>query len=603
MHSYKASAIANARGLSNLSLSRELGGAATQMTDQLEKLNQSTSIKGSRLTAVTQALGELTLRNKLYQAHVPSTFMDAVRRTVHSFQIGASPAYSFTLMSQIPSLTLPELAKTHGYVKSAIALAKVTAQSFKAMKAVWKGEEGITFGMRREDLMKAGFDPGTVDFLMNLSARGVFNQGAYTEAMTGHQVDSSYGQMLQYANVLGRYSEQFPRVLTALAARELYGQKMPQGFKGTVEDFAHQSVMNSQFNWNPELNARQTTRSGMFGAMSPLINQFMGFQIRMTEKLYREVATGFGEKRGTLEGQQSRTWLYGHAAAVTMMAGTLGLPMVAVAASVFDRLADLVTGKDDWDVTAAYRNFLAQSLGKEFGEAVARGAPRLAGMDFDHLGEGKIVPGSALMMFATEKRKMEDAEKDWLKNMAGSSVGYMFNWAAALRDWSNGDVLDGAVRVMPEALKGPVEAYRLGQRGFVDKNGSELPITANARDVMMTALGIDPAKEAEYDEEKKVYTGLQQMRNVRSQNITRHLMLAVNRDDPAMMQTWQREAIQFQQDHPGLLSPLATFERALAMHARNAAFARGFGTPLGVQPRDIVGRGMTSFGNLRQGEQ
>ena len=609
MASYVASTIGHARGLASLSLSREIGASASAMNKQLEGLQQSTTIKGSRLTAVTQAMGELMLRNKLFQARVPSTFMDTIRHTVHSFQVGTSPAYVLMMGSQIFTQTLPEMAKTHGYVKSAIALAKVSPESFKVMRSVWKGEEGTTFGMRRADLIAGGHDPKTVDFLMNLNARGAFNQSAFTEAIAGHQIDSSYEKVLQYADILGRYSEQFPRIQAALAARELYNSKIPPGFKGTVEDFAHKMVR-SQFDWGEGTTPRYMSRTGTFGAMSPLINQFMGFTTRITAKIYREVADGFGEKRGTEEGRQARVWLYGHAAAVTMLAGTLGLPGVAIAASVFDRLADLVTGKDDWDVTAAYRNFLAQSLGKEFGEAVARGAPRLAGMDFDHLGESGLLPGvagapvvSKLLTFATEKRKMEDAEKDWLKNMAGPSVGYLFGIAAAMRDFSNGDILDGMVRVMPEAFKGATEAYRLGQRGFVDKSGNALPITANARDVMMTALGIDPAKEAEYDEEKKVYTGLQQMRNLRSQNITRHLMLAVNRDDPAMLKTWQSEAVQFQQDHPGLLSPLATFERALAMHARNAAFARGFGTPLGVQPRDVIGRGMTSFGNLRQGEQ
>ena len=39
-----------------------------------------------------------------------------------------------------------------------------------------------------------------------------------------------------------------------------------------------------------------------------------------------------------------------------------------------------------------------------------------------------------------------------------------------MRDFSNGDILDGMVRVMPEAFKGANEPIRLGQRGFVDKS-------------------------------------------------------------------------------------------------------------------------------------
>ena len=603
MHSYKASAVANSRGLSNLSLARELGAKAVEMTKQLEQLNQSTAISGNDLTATSQAVGEIVLRNKLYQAHVPSTMMDGVRRTVHAFQIGASPGYFFTLMSQIPTLTLPELAKTHGYVRSARALAGATNEALAVMRAVMGGADAVTFGLRREDLERAGIKPSTVDFVMNLAARGAFNQGAYTEAMTGHQVDSSYGNLLQKASVLGRYSEQFPRLLTALAARDLHAAQPGKAGGLSLEDFAYKKTMDSQFNWNPELNARQTTRSGMFGAMSPLINQFMGFQIRMTEKLYREFAQGFGKMANSKEeAAQSRKWLYGHAAAVTMLAGTLGAPMVGVAASVFDRLADWAGDRDDVDVTASYRTWLADSFGKEAGEAIARGLPRLAGVDFAHLGEGSIMPGSKMLEFASEKRKIEDAEKDWLKNMAGSSVGFLSNTAFAMRDLSNGDFMDAMIKMAPEALKGGIEAYKLGKYGFVDRNGEKLPITASSSDIMKKALGIDPAQEAEYDEEKKSAMGLQQMRALRSQNITRHLILAVNQQRPDDMRYWQSEAMQFTRDHPGMSNPLQDFERALTMHARNAAYARSMGTPIGVQPRDTVSRGMVRFGNLRNGD-
>jgi hypothetical protein len=610
MSSYKASAIANARGLSNMSIARELGLAAVKMNDELEAKNKSATITGRQLTAISQGLGELTLRNKLYQAHVPSTFMDTVRKMVHTFQIGASPAYFFTLMSQIPTLTLPELAKTHGYARSAMAMGKSTSEALQIMSAVMKGKDGVTFGLRRSDLVAAGIKPATVDFIMHLAGRGAFNEGGFTEQMAGHDTDSTMGKITQYANMLGRYSEQFPRVLTALAARDLHESQPAKAGGMNVHDFALKKVMDSQFNWNPELNARQTTRSSSFGAMGPLVNQFMGFQTRMTEKLYREVGSAFGKGE---EGRQARVWLAGHAAAVTMLAGTLGLPMVSVAASVYDRLSDWIENKDNVDVTASYRNFLAKSFGKEFGEAIARGAPRLTGMDFDHLGEGSLLPGvpggpvvSKFLQFATEKRKLEDAEKDWLKNMAGSSMGFIFNGVAAARDLSNGDVMDAMVKTMPEILKGPMEAYRLSERGFVDKKGAHLPITANARDVMMTALGIDPAKEAEYDEVNKVAIGLKTLALNRSQNIMRHLMLAEspqNRGDQGMMQTWEREAMQFQMDHPGMRSPLGDFQRAMMLHARNAEVARGMGTPLGVQPRDLMGRGMTGFGNFRQGEQ
>lgn len=606
IHNYKTSAVANSRGLSNLSLSRELGGAAKNMKDQLEALNHNKTVQGDKLTTVTQMMGELLNRNRDYQAHVPSGPMDFVRKLTHTLSVGMSPSYGLMLLSQIPTLSLPELGKTHGYVASARALAMNTTKSFQVMNIVRQGDAASSFGIREADLRKGGMSNKDVDFLMNLAARGVFNHGAYTEAMAGHSTGGEgLGKVFQYANAMSRYAEQFPRLLTALAARDLH-EAAPQKAGGKdVHQFAADAVNGSQFNWNQELNARQTTKSGTFGAMSPLINQFMGYTTRMTQKLYKEAADGFFDKtvRGTEQGRQARMWMYGHLAAVTMLAGTLGLPMTSVLASVYDRSADLLTGKDDHDITASYRGFLASTFGKEVGEVMARGAPRALGIDTDHFGEGSIVPGSRAIEALTEKRKWEDAQKDWLKSMAGSAIGEVGNWVAAGRDFSNGDILDGSIKMLPEAMKNAAEAYRLNERGFVDKNGAKLPITASAQDVMMQAMGLDPEKEAEYDEAQKTATGLKNMRIIRANNIERHLQLSVNRQDPTMMSYWMKQAQEYQADHPGLQGPAQTFQRQLQLHARNAGIARSTGLPIGVQPRDVAGRGMVSFANLPNGEQ
>lgn len=605
IRNFQRSSIANSRGLSNLSLARELGRASKTMKDQMETLNGSTSISEGRLTTTSQFLTELANRNRDYQAHVPSTPLDFVRKLTHTISVGMSPAYVMMLLSQIPTLSLPELGKTHGYVASSKALAANTAKAFQVMNIVRKGDAASTFGIRESDLRAGGMSDKDVNFIMNLAARGAFNHGAYTDAMVGHTPEGgAISTALHYANSMSRYAEQFPRILTALAARDLH-ESAPQKAGGRdVHQFAYDAVNNSQFNWNQELNARQTTRSGSFGAFSPLVNQFMGYQTRMTQKLYKEVANGFGsETRGTEQGRQARTWLYGHLAAMTSLAGTLGLPLTAPLASVYDQLADWATNSDSHDITASYRGFLANTFGKEMGEVIARGAPRALGIDTDHFGEGSIVPGSRSIELLTEKRKWEDAQKDWLKGMAGSATGEVFDWVAAARDYYNGDYLDGMVKMLPEAMKKGAEAYRLGTRGFVDKNGAQLPISASATDVMMTAMGLDPAKEAEYDEAQKVATGLKNMRNIRSANIERHLQLAVNRGDPSMQSYWMQQAQDFQSDHPGLRNPAQSFQRQLMLHVRNAAIARSTGLPIGVLPRDQVGAGMTSFANLRSGEQ
>ena len=601
IESFGKSSIANARGTSRLSLADEMAQSMRDIKDQVRANNGNRDLGPDQILGGAQAASELIMREKNRTTAPPENFMDGVRQMTHTFQVGSSPAYVFTLMTQIPTLSLPELAKTHGFANSALALGRAAPLAIKVLRAVMSGPDATRFGMRDETLLKAGLSQKDVDFLMMQAMRGDFHHSSYTQAMAGHGPLShgQLGQVTAAANAMGLYSEMMPRILTAIAARDLY-EKAPNKANGmSLHDFVSDKVSQSQMDWAPSGNARQTTKQGMFGSMSPLINQFMGFQIRLTEKMYREVADLTGKGRTPEERAQAGTFLLGHAAAVAMFAGTLGLPMLSTAAAVYDRLKDLITGGDSSDVQASYRAFLAHTFGKQTGEIIARGLPRAFGADFDHVGEGRILPGSTFVNMLAEKRSMEDAEKDWLKSEAGSATGFLANIAFAARDFSNHDYMNGLIKMAPEILKSPTEALRIANRGFVDKNGAKLPITANAFDIAMKVLGIDPAKEAEYDEVKRTATGLNTMRQLREKNITQHLVLALNRGDTAEEQYWLRQSQDYQQEHPGLTPPAALLGRAMQKSQRQSAQAQGTGMPVGVNLKDITARGMVGFGNFR----
>lgn len=593
-NSQRASAIV-AGSVGKLSLTRDVGITANEMLDQVRANNHDPNVSLNDKLAGSQAVSEMMMREQLRQNYVPDTPLTWLRHLTHTLHIGSSPAYFLTMMSQIGTMTLPELARTHGFARSAQMIYNNTPKTFQILKAVAKGEDYLQAGITQEALEKAKIPPADVKFIMGQVARGDFGIGMYSPQMLSgeHHGMFNQGKPKQFKdamNAIGFYAELTPRVITALAARDLYNAKPRAGM--TMEEFVSHVVKESQGDWTASLNARQLGRGGMFGAMSPLINQFMGWQVRMTSKLYREVAGAVGGDK------ESQRWVMGHLAAVTMLAGTLGAPLLSTFASVYDRLADMLTGTDDHDLTASYRTFLANTFGKDAGEIIARGLPRAVGADFDHWGEGSIVPGSSTVNALFEKRKWEDAQKDWFKSMAGSALGTASNFVSMGRDILNGDVMDGLIKVAPEFAKTPMEGYRLAQRGFVDKNGVPVPITANGFDVAMTALGIDPGKEAEYAEVKREQTGLNTMRQLREQNISRHLIMAQERQDPAMFQKWEGEAQQYMADHPGLTPPMAEFGRAFSEHLRNAMVARQLGLPTGVSPRDIAGRGALSYGNF-----
>ena len=251
------------------------------------------------------------------------------------------------------------------------------------------------------------------------------------------------------------------------------------------------------------------------------------------------------------------------------------------------------------DITASYRGFLAKMFGKDMGEIIARGLPRAAGMDFANWGEGEVIPGTASLKIFTEKRKWEDVEKDWFKSMGGPALDTAFQAGLAARDIMNGDYLEGLGRMAPGLISGPMKAYKLAKEGFVDQQGQKLPISSpNAAQIMMTALGLKPARQAEYQEVAREASGLRTMREASSANISEHLRHAWTQGDAGAFNVWMTEAQRWQVQHPGFLPPQATFGQTLNNHMRQLAQAKGTGLPIGVRPQDIGPREALDYANI-----
>jgi hypothetical protein len=587
------------RSNARMSLMSEIGDALGKMSEQVKAANADKTVSYQDRLAASNALAELTLREQQRQTYVAPSWMDMLRTVTHTIHIGLSPAYFLMLQSQNFTTGLPELAKTHGYARAAQAMAKVVPEAFAIDKAIltspnW-ADAGITY-----DGLNGKVSPTTRDFVLRL-----VNNGTLGTLFAKTQLeDSPYhsNTIVKASNALGLHAELLPRLISALAARDLYeaepyvdprtGQQVP------LDQFIKKAVGESQGYWGAGMGSRLTSRYGFAGPLTPIIDQFMGWRIQMTTKMYREVGDLFAGENADVK-KEAATWLAGHAAATAVFAGTLGLPMLSVAASVYDWAKNHLTGQDDTDITASYRNFLASTFGKNAGEIIARGLPRAAGMDFAHWGEGNIVPGSDAILAFTEKRKLEDMERDWAKSMTGPAVGDVFNLAAAVRDVSNGDYLNGLIRMAPEIIKAPAEAFRLGQRGFVNNlTGQKLPMSASAYDIALTLLAIDPAKQAEYQEVSRDAAGLRNMRELASSNIVRHMELAYTQGDRGKFNAWMGEAQKWQQEHPGMVPPQVGFQRELENHIRQTAQARGRGLPLGVEPQNISAQRVLRYGNI-----
>lgn len=551
--------------------------------------------KKSDMTPAQREIGqdvarELMRREAEAAWHIPHGLVDTIKSGMHTLMVGMNPAYTLTAFSQVPTLLHGELAKQYGYAKSGLAIAKATSRAFKVMSSVYNSPDRWGVGFREDALAKGGVSRRDIETVMKLENAGKMT--SFTQAMSelGEGASPTKQFIKNISNALGVYAEQLPRVIAALAAGDLHDGRPVSG--KSRDQYVSDVVSNSQFNWGPGETSRVTSKRGPLGPATQISLAFMQYQTNMIQKLYQEVHAAFGKDSPQAQ-KEAGMFLATHMIAVTAIAGTLGLPGASIVAGAFDKIYSALTGKDDMDIQGLYRTYMAHTFGADVADVIAKGLPRALGVDLSKLGDQNLIPGTGFM---TDKRKWEDAEKDWLKSMAGAGGTEAGNLILGGRDLMNGDFLQAAIKFAPEGLKGIAEGAFYGRDGYVDKNGIKLPIgSPSAMDIVYATLGFDPSRLAQYQEAKRISSGLEAQKTFREQQISQHLVKAEMTGDSTMLKSWVNAAVEFQQDHPGEPGPLMGMGRDLQQHMMSAIQAKALGVPLGVKPLDFGIRRAAGF--------
>lgn len=510
---------------------------------------------------------------------------NTLRSYMHTFALGASVPYMILETSQVPLLGFPELAKTHGFKNAFGSLTSTTTTAFKAVKAVFESGDRLQPQITRDALEKAGLPKNVVDTLVAGSNAGWLDTGGRTFNYGSTPTENRAAlpaKVKNFANAFPAYVELFTRVQMALAAAHAY-DSAPHKANGVPRDtFIEKAVTGSMFDWQTGSTARQLGPGGFAGQATPLLTQFHSFQVKAIAKLYQEFSGLASGDKATRDA--SLRWLGGHAAAAVMLSGSLGLPFLQGYMGAFDKLANTVTNRDDWDIESAYRGFLSDTFGKGVGEVLAKGLPRAVGLDTSEVGLAKLGPFSE---FLSDKQKFTDAIGDMMMRTAGATAGQSIKLVDAARDFYNGQYLHGWEKIIPGALKGLTDAAVLATHGYENSRYEKLPIEPTGADIAMRAIGLKPADKAQYEEAADAARGLKEQRDQRRSNIGMSLATAIERGNQRDISTWLDEALKFDQEHPGQPS-LPSLAGMLQQRAVAPATARGLGMPLGVSPRDLV---------------
>lgn len=556
------------------------------------------AISVSQVNAMTTIIDEISRREREHASWSETPLLDQVKGITSATFLGFSVSYGMVNTTQIGITLWPELGAKHGFVKAAKAIRDSVMPAIKIMRAVMAHGYSVSLDRSMDavityDVLEKVVGKETAEFLMRIVNSGNIDIGGQTRELMRSaegRGSSAVDRYLRYASAIGYYTETASRLIAALATRKL----MPNATVDEQVKAAAYNINETMWNYARTNQGRQFGKMGVMGPITPLATQFLQFQAQLTEKLGREMYTAI--KGDTQESKaEARRYLKGHLAAMTALAGTLGLPAVTIFAAAIDKLSDIWDEDEEpTNIRAAYRNWLSDVVGKDAGEIIAHGGFRGLGFDISsRIGEQDIVPFSK---FLADKRDFKDRVNELAFRTWGAptSLGKnLFDGAGSIMD---GNIMEGMIKMLPNAFSAPTKAYKMYEEGYVDAEGKELPTAKDPGtwDMMLQAFGFNPSVKAEYSEARMDQAGRKGVLTRRGNVLSNQIANAIEAGDDNAARDAIDAAMIFDQANPSF-AVLPGIGDKLKRRTKTTAVAKATGTPLGVSPKDLDAKKLTEY--------
>lgn len=207
--------------------------------------------------------------------------------------------------------------------------------------------------------------------------------------------------------------------------------------------------------------------NAFFGAK--IIMQFKKYQVAMATMVMRNAYQAL--KGATPEERsEARKILGGLFTTHFMMAGSLGLPIAAPIGAIATLFSWAWPDDDEPDPETAYKNFLADLLGQDTADVVARGLPTVFGLDFSkRIGMGSLF--NPVPFVRTDKQGKEQFN-ELVLSLLGPSVGVGGRLWDGVDKLTAGDLVGAWGLMAPKYLSDPVKGLMLGIEGITTKEGN-----------------------------------------------------------------------------------------------------------------------------------
>lgn len=497
----------------------------------------------------------------------------------------ASTSNFFVNLTQTPTLSYPWMGARYGYGKASMQLTKALGKQMAAMEKVKSLREiGHAIDMRNGltgkelEIFTRLHDTGRIDLSQ---AHDLIDAATHD---TAANADSPWQTMMRVGALPQHLSEVFNRQITALATLRLELQK-----SGDV-DAAYEAVL--QVIDDTHYDYEKTNRSLMMhGNWQRIVFMFKQYA-QKTAFLWGRVAwlamKGEGVEKGI-----ARKQLAGMVGMQFAMAGVLGLPIFLEAGVVASGVAGYRYGgklgayigaigavivaavasgfdDDEDDFDTEVRNWLADHVGKDWGEILARGAVRATGIDIasrvnaDELFIRKPDPG-------LEGR---DRYTRYIESLGGFVFGYGGNVANGMSLIADGKVERGLEKMIPvKQVRDLMTAARFKTEGATTLSGQNLlkgsePSEPTNWEAIVKAVGFQPARIAEVYESNASIKNAERILNSQRQDLLDRRWKAKQNKDSETVKSIDEKIKAFNSKHPTHKITGDTKIRSIISHRR-----------------------------------
>ncbi len=520
---------------------------ADKMTQALSDLNEivQTSDGNADLTHITDLFNELNKRHQILLNPKISPIAQALTSFGFIWNIGPSIASALVNMSQTPLVAFPMLGTRFNDGRGAfMELRQASAQYFGSP---FVGSKGFDMSQNKKlsenarAMLATLEDDGTIDTSMALSLAQATSADLLNLAQT-----KNGGQMLKVMRVVSypfHVTEVANRQITAVAAYEL-AIKHGKTHEEAISE-AREVVLDSHFDYSQANRARF-----MEGNVQRVLFLFKQYSQQMSFLLGRSFHQAVkGESQAVKV--QARKQLLGIVGGHFLVSGAFGMPVVGGIAEVLEFFVNALGDDDEpWDWESALRNMLADTVGKDAGEAIAHGPWRA----LPGLGELDIASRVSLgdLWFRTPEREMEgkDAWNQYINMALGPLASNGASMAQGLSAMSEGEVARGVEMMLPKAIKDAMKTIRYAREGVTSWNDATLIDELNTVEMFGQMLGFSPARINEMYEGKNAIKNLETKLDNRKQHLVNGWVEATRAGDVETANRIMKDMVQFTKKNP-----------------------------------------------------